>query len=1001
MIMRSLLKKRLIYIFAILIGICCVALSLMLSFNSNAVKAESLIDGTIASEYFIGENFKVPSGNIIVDGTAHQANATVLKPDGTAISANEELILDVTGKYEIKYQVKVDGKSYYDIKSFNVYKPLYEVLGNGTALYCEESKLDGARGVKLALTENSVFRLNKKINLYDIGKDSPFIKLNFLPEVEGYAELNKLFIKVIDANDASTFFALQLRHFSSSLTATENVHVFGHINNLSTNYAGAVICDPQQAAWNGTILKASFEGLTSKNGPLKEQALSFYFNEITQDVGGLDCTETHRTVLSLGSFPNVWGGFTTGDVYIELYGLDFLATEANIFISDIAGVDLSAGMDVDDEAPVINIDYAEAEGVIPNGYVGCSYPIFDATAYDYVDGTKVVVKSVYYNYYSDDRAVVPVVNGGFTPQRTGTYTIVYTAVDKYSNIGTECIDVEIRASIDAPAFTCSVQPGYIDETIAAERLSLAEVSFIGGVLSTEVSVEITKDGHSYEFDVEGNTFTPMETGTFNVKYIATDFLNRKCEFSYDIIVSASDVPVFTVNPDYVFGERFIAGYRNVLPKLEAVFITSNNEKKDIVPTISVNNGTIENGYYMPATAGDIKFTCTATYQGVTTEISVERKAYSIKNEKGIDLKSLFIATSGNVEATYSSDNYAEYKITGTGKIEYLNYLLAENASLVLNTDAENKEIAELVIRYYNPMDRSRYIQAIIKNFDGAVYASIDDMEFKAVSRGDFSGSNPIDISYIDYKKEIVINGISYNTSDDYNGIGSDYVIAEIEVKATEADATYGLIVQKVGNQMLISDTTSDRLAPMIACVGDYGGSYEIGETYVLPKVLAADMISPSIASFKMTVIDPFDNYVIVDGMMLNGVTPYQAEILLSSYGQYYCEFEVEDQAGRTDSFGFSINVIDNIAPKVWSTGTYATSGTVGKAITIATCMAQDNLDAEDQLNMKILVLDTNHNFVLVKNQIFTPNKVGTYEVYCYVTDSFGNVGLFNYKIEVK
>ena len=225
---------------------------------------------------------------------------------------------------------------------------------------------------------------------------------------------------------------------------------------------------------------------------------------------------------------------------------------------------------------------------------------------------------------------------------------------------------------------------------------------------------------------------------------------------------------------------------------------------------------------------------------------------------------------------------------------------------------------------------------------------------------------------------------------------------EIEIVGKTTESVYGLIVEKVGNQTLQRDIKVDNQKPIIVCVGDFSGIYSIGSTYVSPVVLAKDMVSPELKSFTMTVRDTKGTPLYINGVEINGIDVRQVEFELTSYGVYTFEYKAIDEAGKKEVITFVVNVPDMVSPTVKTEGSYAVSGKVGKAIVVAEFVAEDNLDSAANLAKRVLVMDANHNFKIVsEGKTFTPDKAGIYTVYCYVTDSFGNVGLCSYNIEVK
>ena len=995
--MKSILCKKTYMICLLLLMLCSIAASGCSSAQVQEEPTESVIKQELESEYFIGQNIDIPSAELIIDGAYIAAETSIVLPDGTVVRS-DKITLDQAGRYTVRYEVKKDNKNYVNLKTFDVYKPLYEVSGSGEVVYGTEQKFD-SEGLKLSLTDDSVFKLNKKVNLADLENETPFIKFRINPEREGFAELDNIIIKVSDANDSNVFFALKISYLSTRFTASENANVFGYINNLTTVYSGSIVCIPQVADWLGQPLKASFVGDTNI-GKLKDQFIAFYYNPIKQEISGEDLTKKKSVVLSLSSFIDAWNGFTGDEVYIEIYGNNFRATKAHLFIDSIGDIDLNVKKFLDIDAPKITVDYGDVNpDDCPKGYVGCRYPVFDATAFDYNEGVKPVVKTVYYNYYSEAKVNLPVIDGRFSPVRAGIYTIVYTASDSFGNVAEEYTDIETENASTAPSFTCSASGTYTTNCQVGEKVNLAEVVVSGYTHSYTVTTAITKDGKVFEFDTPNNIFTVLESGVYTIKYTVFDFVGRKCEFSYTLTADVNDKPIFIDEPENLIADKFIVGYQHKLPDIKAIFVNSDNTKVDVPVVVSADNGTVENGCFTPATFGGIVFTCSATYNGKTTVKQVERQAYSIKIDSEIDFKSMFIA-SDNVESCYSESGYAEYKITGNGKIEYLNTVLAENAFVKIQTDKSYKDVSEIIFCLTNPHNFDKRLKVSFKSFDGSVFVSVNEQEFKTVVGGDFSGNNAFEIKYIDSQREIYVNGISYLTGN--KGLDADYVSLEIEIVGKTTESVYGLIVEKVGNQTLQRDIKVDNQKPIIVCVGDFSGIYSIGSTYVSPVVLAKDMVSPELKSFTMTVRDTKGTPLYINGVEINGIDVRQVEFELTSYGVYAFEYKAIDEAGKKEVITFVVNVPDMVSPTVKTEGSYAVSGKVGKAIVVAEFVAEDNLDSAANLAKRVLVMDANHNFKIVsEGKTFTPDKAGIYTVYCYVTDSFGNVGLCSYNIEVK
>ncbi|MBQ7643080.1 MAG: hypothetical protein IJS67_04170, partial [Clostridia bacterium] len=920
----------------------------------------------------------------------------ITRPDESVVRSNE-IDLTSAGKYTVRYEVKKNNKTYFAEKSFSVFKPLYEVSAGGSLVYGYDERLgEDNQGLKVSLRDGSVFRLNRKIDLAALTDEKAFITLHILPERTGYPELSRFFIKVIDAEDENNYFAISVNYFGTRVDGNVKSGVFGYINNLSTVYYNDIVCIARQASWSGWLAYASFAG-DDGYADISEQTLSFYFNNDAQQVYGEDLRGERTGVLSLASFPEKWRGLTDGNCYIEIFSDMLTAKEGNLFIDAIADIDLSTNRLSDDGAPEITVYKEGYEGELPQGYAGSTYPLFGATAFDAEDGKVEVKTSVYYNYYSNAKISVPAADGKFLPTREGKYTVLYTAEDTFGNKTETLIDVEVLASGLAPEFTCAIGE-HATQACAGEEYALPEATYSGYIQYAEKSVRITKGGKTYALNSNG-TFTATESGDYSVCFTASDFLGRECLSQYTLKVTSSDRPVFVTDPEILVPDKFIAGYLNSIPEVKAVYIGADNTVKDASVSVTASSGTISGGRFTPSAAGEVSLTFTATYGGKTLQKTVARRAYSIKNENGIDYKSTFI-TSESVVAGYSASGYAEYTFTGSGRIEFINTMLSENVFVKLQTNKTKKDIGALTVNIYNPQNRAKRLSARLQSYDGRIYISLNGGALQAVGSGDFSGDHAIEINYEEFERRFTINGLSYDTGD-FGGIGSDYAALEIEVEGKTDESLYGLIAEKAGNQSLSSTTTIDNGKPMIVCMGDYGGCYEINDVYTSPYILAKDMIDPSLKEYSMTVTAPDGSYLTVDGKTMDNAEVRQIEFTLSSYGEYVFEYYAKDTSGRNDTFVFVVNVLDRVPPVVRAVGTYATAGKVNTAVTVATFSASDNVTPSGEIFTRVLVLKPDGNYELVENGKFTPGKAGHYKVTCYATDAFGNVGVCQYDVEVK
>ncbi len=115
--MFKLTTKRMILLVLTSVLLVSTCMVLFFASGSRVSKAECVIDGTLESEYFIGQEVVVPNGTFEIDNENITATHEVVLPNGSTISSNK-FIVNQTGLYTIRYSTKVSNKTYFNEKQF-------------------------------------------------------------------------------------------------------------------------------------------------------------------------------------------------------------------------------------------------------------------------------------------------------------------------------------------------------------------------------------------------------------------------------------------------------------------------------------------------------------------------------------------------------------------------------------------------------------------------------------------------------------------------------------------------------------------------------------------------------------------------------------------------------------------------------------------------------------------------------------------------------------------
>lgn len=973
------------------------ALALVACFAFNfaplGVSAAELCVEDLREEYFVGESFVVPSASFKLSETESiPARFTVRTPSGKYLQS-ERFSLDSYGTYTVTYTAKKNNDRYSKEISFNVVKPLFSLDGYGSVEYGVHEYLknesgeaaDGYEGLMVGLGEGVTLKYNRKIDLTKLTKADSLITFNVTPSTIGYWEAQTINVKLTDENDPNKFIVL----VTDCYGAKSSSYAWAGLNETTTMYVGNTFYNAAAGVHNGLATDLSFCGMPSGEGvSIADNTLSFNYDYLNKQIwfksGG-----KYTNLVDLGSFEDVFDGFSTGRVLLEVYTTKSRSDKFNFVIRSVADHDISEAKLYDDVAPEITVDYGKYDkNSYPSGAVNCGYPIFSASAYDLVDGDVLPEVYVYYNYYSNDKISVKIENGAFVPDKSGVYTICYVAKDKYGNEAIERIDVEVGAAEPIKLAVSAPDGSYT----VGDEFVLPEATVSGGHGAVDVNASAWH-GES-EVAITNGKLRFLDSGTFTIKYAATDYVGQSAVKTIEITVADAQKPIFITDADSIIEKVFIVGNKYTLPEVSAI-VKSASGYSEVKATVSADNGAVSGGVYEPADEGEAKITYTATSNGVSNTLVIEREVYSLKNSDGLlDLKKLFLVDSA-VTSSYDSDGNAKYSATSDGSVMFANKLLSESFSVTFGFEKSGLSALELVIT--DAYDPSVKLNLLLTKTRGAGVLSVNGGEGHAVG-GRFTVGDETIISYKNSQRKLSVNSFEFDVSELFDGFVSDYAYLSINMIGVTGGAD--LIIKKVCNQLLNSEIAIDMIAPVVAVVGDYGGSFERGSVYNVAKVLSCDMISGEVAEFTMSIKHSSGNYVSVDGTEIKNVSARELSFTLADYGSYSISFNSKDARGIKASFTYVVHVLDDEAPTVKLTGSYAKSGSVGSTITVANAVLSDNVDSAEDISLSVFVKSPSGVMSMI-DKTFKAEQKGTYTVYYYATDAFGNLSISQYEIEIR
>ena len=601
--------------------ILCIALLGIVTFGITAtVKGAELSEITLEERYNVGESLRIPAAELTIDGNAVPAKAVLIMPNGNAVSV-DSVVFAVAGRYELRYEAELNGKIYRCSRYFDVDEERFAVSGNASFTYGENAYLDGVKGLNVKMGETGVFRYNKPIDLRNYTADDYFIKFYVTPKQTGQCEMGAVIIDLIDAHDPNNVLVLSTNGIFDT---------YVHAKKISMARCGAngQPLTALRATYNDEESRYPFTGLLANNHadygvdiktsmyalpdvPFIDSFAGFRYDTETKSVycnGSplrrdyynnknwyVDEQQLYLDAVAAGKptidfvadlddpnmFTDPWGGFTTGEVFMEIHFEKMFAMEGNIFITsvaDIEGEEFNAAQTIDNSLPFIDIDYNGYDGNdLPLAVVGSPYTVLSARSLDAYNANSVIKTKVYMAYGSKNRVEVKVSDGAFVPVYAGDYYIVYSSCGRYGDVVEKVLHVKAVEPSEVEPLSVSFDDQAVRIGKTGENIPIADYTVSGAIGRADVNVTLTFES---ETTAAGSKFAPAKAGTYTVKYSVKDFAGRTDEISYDVNVSVYGGPVFV---DYLeLPAYFSANMKYTLPEYYAYELTTGVALKRLI-----------------------------------------------------------------------------------------------------------------------------------------------------------------------------------------------------------------------------------------------------------------------------------------------------------------------------------------------------------------------------------------------------------------------------------
>ncbi len=881
-----------------------------------------------------------------------------------------------------------------------------------------ETITDGTEGLITNFTSASdKLVLRQVINLYELNMQ-PIITFRPAPTSTGTADFARVRMDLIDAYNPEIRVSYRTQNHPGNLNGEPASYtmVKSHVGSYK-GYSHGVQdwCSDDYGTganfpfYNGDIACISYYFDPVDNMPYISSRWKSYVHFVPDGsvnwIVDLDDSALHGA--------NVFEGFTTGEVYAEIWVEEYQSGAAHLFIEQYGDYDLSNTALIDNGGPTVNVDlngYQKEQ--LPNAIVGSKYPVFNAEAFDVYTGVEDVNVEVYYNYYSNNKLKVSVrKDNTFIPTMQGSYSIVYTSVDDRDNKTVQVYDLTAVSATSIDGLSVELED-YNTTTPVGDAFVIPELK-INGFIGDEkdVKVEITAVNAGKELPVVNGVVRPSIVGDLDVKIVVTDFVGQKVTKNLSINVTATDKATFVEEP--VLPVYFIEGLTYQLPEINAYnFINGTGDA--IKTTIKVIYGSnelpVNKGVFVPAVSNDkdtVKVIYQAVLNGKTATYEKSIPVYKVKDGDTLDMTKYFDVVNGSVSATYNSMILGMNG--GEGQFNFINSLY--QTAFVWDFTATNNtnDISKItaVLTDYN--DRNVQIAFTYVKQNGRVEFYVNDYKDKALSvAASFDEGQRYTLTYdditnqvsFDYTKASTITVDKDLNGNDFNGFIND----EYYVTFYLTGGSNGSIALTSINGNTFTNESRDYANPRISFKGDYGGEYKVGSEYVLTEAIVSDVLDGRVP-VEVTVEDPAENTISsIQGKKLDGYKVSEGEFIsvrLNKFGTYFITYYAVDSYGNRLSFTYTVNVIDDSKPVITLSSKLPTEVVVGSKVHIPGASVSDDKDSGLKCTV-MLILPTGRveTFYTDSDTGFMATETGSYNVIYSARDSEGNVQNLIFTIKV-
>lgn len=923
-----------------LVAAVCVFAGIGVGYIATPVADAAVIEyvGTdIPQKAALNSSVSLPSSvTVSYNGKNYTAkDGVVVDPSGKITPAGT-FKLSQEGSYTIKYYF-TEGKVKHTVKrDVSVYTSYYGFSADvGSTLVkssAENQLASGKDGVIIDLKQGDTFTYNKPVDLKNVDLEGLArvveidARLGHFDDSGKYvAEVEAAWVRLTDCYDPNLYVEFRLGRspaydgsmFTGVRTTYQTCHGLGqtyhHVPKQVT------VDGKTYYFWSTSGDYASFGDIPNMTGKYTTGLVWEY--DYAQNRVYLSVNNGERKLLSdlddtsLFTDGSLFTGFTTGEVFVSVYGDNYLnGDNARIELISVGGEEVYPIIDneyTDTIAPAITVkaEKTTASGIY--GAVGDTITVPEATVTD-VNLASDIDVAVYRGYGTAYVSNVSVENGKFVLADKDLYTILYTAKDAAGNIGKAIFTVSAVQGLEKRAIALDpVKPDSFTAGVETTLGYTVKQNLNGSVDDVNVKISVTSENQNAEFE-STTEFTPFYKGNYRVTYSYTDGITSY-EKGFTIACNV-DSSIVSIDKNVVLPETFIKGFEYSIDGVKAYNYVKGYPAEVPVTAYAVFDG----GAKTKIDANKVQITGNNNVQFIFEAEGAEAvttKTVSITDVSSgskINGASLF---TGNFTADEGSKlTFISNVNSGNNSLKFINAVSGRNFSFEYKIPEGKDKFSKLKLTLTDSVNSAIKLTVEVLNNADAAYVSVNGGTAMVVDpkKLTFAGATST-IAYSFASKKVTFGPATLDADVDFTSGKVYFTVEMLGINGSSA-----ITISSVNNQRINKELNSDMFVPQIYFV-DSQGEYALGTVVKVYKAEFSDVLSGINAASKSFSIRANDGLPVKDADG-NEITEFDYnedyEILLDRITDFFAIYAVSDFAGNTASASSMISCVDTEAPTI-------------------------------------------------------------------------------------